>query len=126
MEPAIPIGSAVISIEGVPSVGDIKTGDVVIFVKAGIREPIMHRVTAVDKDVGLLTTKGDNSRLTDGQTPLADVKGKVLFHVPCLGYISWLSDNTAIRCIMAAAVAGLLVTSFTGPLKLRKKSSRDK
>jgi len=85
MEPAIPIGSAVISIEGVPSVGDIKTGDVVIFVKAGIREPIMHRVTAVDKDVGLLTTKGDNSQTHRRADSAGRCKGKSPLSCPLPG-----------------------------------------
>lgn len=69
----------------------IKVGDVIVYKFPG-REPIIHRVVAINGDS--LTTKGDNNKnedqLLEGIAPpikAENVKGKAIMHIPILGYV---------------------------------------
>jgi len=86
MEPAIHTGSVV----AVAPAADYKIGEVITFGAISKTEtPVTHRI----KDIKIVDgqpvyiTKGDANNATDSkEVPRSEVKGKVLFSIPYLGY----------------------------------------
>ncbi|HVL54599.1 MAG TPA: signal peptidase I [Vitreimonas sp.] len=110
MEPAIPLGSAVLV---TPSTGtDPAIGDIVT-IRADNGVVFTHRVVEVEtSDVAhWLRTKGDANAAPDPMpVPFAAVIGRVVFVFPGLGYlIGLLSTTLGLVSIMAYAVAALLI-----------------
>ena len=63
-----------------------KVGDVVVYFAEGQRAPIIHRIIKINDD-GTYTIKGDNNPTPDrGTVKKAQIKGKVIFIIPKLGY----------------------------------------
>jgi signal peptidase len=60
----------------------ISVGDVVWFEMNGV--PVIHRAVKIDN--GQITTQGDANNTADAGT-IAQVKGKLLFSVPKIGYV---------------------------------------
>jgi len=86
MEPSIKIGSLVI----VKPADSYKIGDIISFQKKGDLEPTTHRIEEVRVAGGemLYTTKGDANNASDRtEVAASDIKGKVLFSIPYLGYV---------------------------------------
>lgn len=86
MAPHIPVGSLVY-VKEVPF-EDIKNGDVISFYMFD-DTLVTHRISSIDTKNQQFITKGDANNTEDG-TPIAykNVKGKVAFSLPLLGYIS--------------------------------------
>jgi len=78
----------VIGVKSTPP-GDIKVGDIILFYSDGVQ--VIHRVVSV-KQVGndyFYTTKGDanaQSSVKEKDIPSSEVKGKLVWKVPYLGY----------------------------------------
>ena len=87
MEPAIKTGGLVII---VPK-ESYKVGDIITFGKDTKEQiPTTHRIVSVEGEGSLVefVTKGDANDAEDPiTTKLSDVKGKVIFDVPYLGYV---------------------------------------
>ena len=62
-----------------------KVNDVVVYSTQGI--PVVHRVTEIDEENGVMTTQGDANNTADTPISISKVKGKVAFHVPGVGVI---------------------------------------
>ena len=88
MEPAIPVGSMVYSAQTDPST--LEAGDIIVFYsnEAG-STPVTHRVVENHVADGEIITKGDANEQND-MSPVvyANVLGKLVLHVPMLGYIA--------------------------------------
>jgi signal peptidase len=86
MEPAIHTGSVVV----VAPTTDYKIGEVITFGEIGKDKiPVTHRI----KDIKIIDsksvyiTKGDANNAEDGsEIPQSEIKGRVLFAIPFLGY----------------------------------------
>ncbi len=87
MEPAIHTGSVVI----VAPQNDYKIGEIITFGELGeTKIPITHRIHDIKIVNGesVFITKGDANDVPDkNETPRSEVKGKVLFSIPLLGYL---------------------------------------
>lgn len=111
MEPAIPTGSIVVSRP--IAVEDVRFNDVITFqMESGKSQTVTHRVIGVDFADGQqqFRTQGDANSVEDPVPVLpVQVRGKVLYHVPLVGYMStWISP--AAREGLATAVGvGLLI-----------------
>ena len=120
MEPAIPVGSMVFSKAVEPAT--LQPGDVIIFNNIRLNDtPITHRVVENHTDQWEIITKGDANDQNDIRPVTYDqVRGKVIRHIPQLGYIasplSTLMGKIAIGMIL---VAGFLLTEVG--VRLRKK-----
>ena len=72
---------------------DLRVGDVITYqIESGKPDVITHRITAIganQQGARILTTKGDNNSLPDA-LPVQEVqiKGKLLYAVPYLGYVA--------------------------------------
>lgn len=71
---------------------DLRVGDVVSYRNPQSPKVIVsHRVVALDESSQVLTTKGDNVAQSDIPVASHAIEGRVLAHIPALGYIlSWL------------------------------------
>ena len=89
MKPAFERGD-LIFIKGVDSISDIKIGDIIVYQDSTGRE-IVHRVVGINAQDNIITTKGDANPSGDPPFPFDRVRGKVLFWIPRIGYISlWI------------------------------------
>ena len=87
MEPTLKKGDTVI----IYRTHDIKVGDIVSFYNN--EKNIIHRVVDIDKKYCI--TKGDNNKTSDSSILyIKDIKGKVIFSIPYIGYPSiWINEK---------------------------------
>lgn len=79
-----------IFVKGVGSISDLKIHDIIVYQDSTGRE-IVHRVVGIDTQDNIITTKGDANSNEDPPFPFDRVRGKVLFWIPRIGYISlWI------------------------------------
>jgi len=86
MEPAIKMGSIVV----VKPVEDYKINDVITFQGRGERDFTTHRIVEMRVEGGrpIYITQGDANNAPDmREVRASEVKGKVLFSIPYLGYV---------------------------------------
>ena len=107
MEPAIPVGSMVYSAQTDPST--LSAGDIIVFYSnEGGDTPVTHRVVENHIADGEVITKGDANAQND-LSPIiyTNIIGKVVLHVPMLGYIASpmasLPGKIAMGCVIVAA-----------------------
>ena len=128
MEPAIPVGSMVYSKEADPKT--LETGDVIVFYSsnapqggtgAGEVIPVTHRVVLNDTIAGEITTKGDANEQNDiSKVTYLNVEGKVIFHIPQLGYLAApLSSMTGKIALALIILAGYILTEVGSSLRKR-------
>lgn len=91
MEPSIATGSMVYVRPD--HLDEIQAGDVIAFRKETVT--VIHRVVGLDESKEGYVTKGDNNEIEDASPVLfSKVIGKVLFHIPYVGYFSaWIEEN---------------------------------
>ena len=107
MEPAIPVGSMVYSAQTDPST--LEAGDIIVFYnnEAG-STPVTHRVVENHVADGEIITKGDANEQNDMSPVIySNVLGKLVLHVPMLGYIAaplgTITGKIAMGCVILAA-----------------------
>ena len=126
MEPSIPVGSLVYAKPVEPAT--LQVGDVIVFYSTNAASngtaqdgavPITHRVVENHVDKGEIITKGDANESVD-MFPAAyiNVVGKMLAHVPKLGYLaSPLSSLQGKIAMVMVIFAGFLLTEVGNRLK---------
>ena len=94
MEPNIPVGSLVYSHKEDPA--SLQAGDVIVFVDpARGTTPITHRIVENDPAAGTIITKGDANENRDVNPAAYDnVLGKVVLHIPRMGFIAAMLTST--------------------------------
>lgn len=89
MRPALEVGDLVI-IQGV-SAYEIREGDIIVFNKPGEKTYTIHRVTRIETLANgtiIFKTKGDANPTEDPWIPEQNVKGRVLYRIPYIGYMA--------------------------------------
>ena len=127
MEPAIPVGSLVYSKTVEPST--LETGDVIVFYSSNAPQgggtgeviPVTHRVVLNDTTNGEITTKGDANEKNDiSKVTYLNVEGKVIFHIPKLGFLAApLSSVTGKIAVALIILAGYILTEVGSSLRKR-------
>ena len=104
MEPTIQTGSYIYIKP--QSADTIKEGDVIAFYSGDMI--VAHRAIEIRNAENCIVTKGDNNESKDiAPVPYENVIGKVVFHVPVIGYfVSWLKVHSY---ILLGIVAGLML-----------------
>jgi len=125
MEPAIDMGSIVI----VKSENNYKIGDIITFSKEiKYQEPITHRIYDI-KIVGSqphYITKGDANNTPDQREILKkDIIGKVVFHIPYIGYAVDFTKKpigfALIIIVPAAVIIGDEIRKIYDEIKKKKE-----
>ncbi|MBR3330218.1 MAG: signal peptidase I, partial [Mogibacterium sp.] len=94
--------------------GSADTGDMI---------PITHRVVTNDIAAQEITTKGDANEQNDlSKVSYINVEGKVIFHVPHLGYIASPLSSTMGKIALALIILAGYLLAEAGS-SMRKKSN---
>lgn len=105
MTPQLPVGSLIVTKRVLP--GEIKPGDVISFA-AGSDATVSHRVTQVKKSGTEVSfqTKGDHNQQVDSMlVPAKNLLGKMIFHLPFVGYLlNFLHHPASLIVIICALV----------------------
>ena len=129
MEPAIPVGSMVYSKAVDPQT--LETGDVIVFYRSDVTQggggtadiiPITHRVVVNDTAAGEITTKGDANENRDiSKVTYNNVEGKMIFHIPRLGFIAAPLSSTIGKISVALIIlAGYLLTEVGSAIRKKQ------
>lgn len=120
MEPTINVNDVLITKK--VNKDEIKTGDVITFIKNG--EVITHRITQIDEN-GEYTTKGDNNNIEDSFTINYDnIEGKHILTIPYLGRIVEILDNKIVFLIITLII--LMFIFITIQKQERKDERKEK
>ena len=118
MEPAIPVGSIVMSKPVEPA--ELEVGGVIVFyTEKHIDTPVTHRVVENRIDEREVITKGDANSSND-LSPVfyENIEGKVLHHIPRIGFVVGLFGTTlgkisALMIIVAGYLLTLIGSNFS-------------
>lgn len=130
MQPSYPPGTLVV----VKPVGidEIAIGDVVTYqLSSGKSTVVTHRVMAIStnlKSEQTFTTQGDANNVADAKPVMpVQIKGKLWYHVPYLGYVNKFITGKERHIAMIIVVSGLLLYAaymFTGSARERLHKRR--
>jgi sortase B len=124
MEPSISVGSIVYVKNA--EFDELAEGDVIAFESGA--SVVTHRITSIDSQSKLITTKGDAND-TEDFVPVAyvNVIGRVVAHVPFLGYIaSWLSEIAGKVIAVMLLIIGLLLSNAGDKSQDKEKAENKK
>ena len=112
MEPTYPPGTLII-VKPIDS-QDIRIGDPITYqIKSGEEAVVTHRVIAITSSTDgstTFTTQGDNNGAPDAAAVIPEqVKGKVWYSVPWIGYLNNLVNGTNRGWIVPAIAIGLFL-----------------
>jgi signal peptidase I len=125
MAPTYPVGSLVV----VRPSDHIATGDVITYqLRPGMPEVVTHRVVGVGVTTAgerTYVTKGDANKITDA-TPVrqAQVRGKVLYSLPWLGYLTTLLPGGARRSATIGVVGALVAYAAWQVIHARRERGK--
>lgn len=109
MAPTIPTGAMVVVTDVDPD--HLDPGDVIVFDRPGdASETITHRIVAVDAGPSFVTKGDANATADPWRVPASDVRGRLRFHVPLVGYVFGFLGNPAARLALVLVPLALLVT----------------
>lgn len=113
MEPEIKTGDLVIVKSA--NFNQIEVGDVITFKYEG--NIVTHRV--INKTEDGFMTKGDNNNIEDTEVVSSDeLIGRVLFHIPLLGYVTvFLSKPIVISGLMVLIAISIIFDTFKSDKK---------
>lgn len=127
MEPELPVGSLLIISPA--DYKNIQIGDDITFVRDNNLTLVTHRVIEKDDKTQYITTQGIANNSADKPTSYDNVVGKVVFHIPLVGYFAiWtatLKGKIICGIIIAALVAFSILLSVTGKEKSKEESEAE-
>ena len=103
MTPSISVGAMVVAKEVEPET--LEVGDIITYSLSG-DTLVTHRIIEVNTEEEHVITQGDANEVPDGSPiPYDRIVGKVLFHVPMLGYLTMYIKTP----IGIAGICGILM-----------------
>lgn len=125
MEPELPVGSLVLVQP--TAYEDIYIGDDITFVRDQNLTLVTHRVIEKDDKTQFITTQGIANNSADAPVNYQNVVGKVIFHIPYIGYfVIWISTKKGkIICeIIIVAVVAFSILISKSESDENKKSNK--
>ena len=121
MTPKYPVGSMIYVKK--TALEDLEVGDVITYRTASEGGWVVtHRLTQVDKQTGVLVTKGDANNTEDGSISYTSVIGKATnFAIPFLGALVTRYQNGSVKVITVSCIVVLLLLYFIIDLFAKKK-----
>lgn len=121
MTPKYPVGSMIYVKKA--ALEDLEVGDVVTYQTSSEGGWVVtHRLTQIDKETGVLVTKGDANNTEDGSISYTSVIGKATdFAIPFLGALVTQYQNSSGKIITVACIIVLLALSFVIDLFAKKE-----
>lgn len=134
MEPTLPPGTLVVV--GPVAPAEVRVGDVVTYqIRSGEPEVITHRVIAVTSASDgsyTFTTKGDNNAVEDPPVVADQLKGRLWYSIPLVGWVnaavngdarSWIVPGLAVALFGYAAF--MIVSGVIVSMRRRRGSDAD-
>lgn len=119
MEPELPVGSLLIIRPA--EYEEIKVGDDITFVRDKNLTLVTHRVIQKDDETKRITTQGIANNAPDKPTSYENVVGKVVFHIPVVGYfVIWTST------VKGKVICGIIIVALVALSILFSTSKPDK
>lgn len=120
MEPDLPVGSLII----VKPAGyeDINIGDDITFSRGESSVLVTHRVIQKSDETKEIITQGIANNTADSPISYADIKGKVIFSIPLIGYAIIFVNTLFGKVICITAFVVIILWSV---LSNRKKSDTE-
>lgn len=110
MEPELPVGSLLII--SPTDYDNIQIGDDITFIRDKNLTLVTHRVISKDDEQQTITTQGIANNVADAPTTYDNVVGKVVWHIPYLGYlVIWLGTPQG-KIIAVVLIISLLAISL--------------
>ncbi|MBR3607375.1 MAG: signal peptidase I [Lachnospiraceae bacterium] len=123
MEPSIPVGSIVYVKE--TELEELKLEDVITYSLPG-GTYVTHRITDINTEENTLITKGDANEVNDASpVSFAQVVGKMVFHVPLLGFIS-ICIKTPLGIAVGCGVLIIVILLTYLPDALQEEENKEK
>ena len=118
MEPSVHTG-AVVFVNTKADPDECHVGDIIVFPKGD--NTVSHRI--VSEEDGAFITKGDANPADDaGPVPKGEVKGRVIYSIPYVGYIIVaLRSPTGIAALLFFALLYLVISVLFDKLKLKEE-----
>lgn len=110
MEPELPVGSLLIIKPA--DYEHIEVGDDITFVRDANLTLVTHRVIEKDDETRHITTQGIANNTPDKPTSYENVVGKVVFHIPYVGYFVIWTSTLKGKVICAIIIAALVAFSI--------------
>lgn len=86
-----------------------------------------HRIVSIDYDKKEIFTAGDKTGVVDTESATADqIKGKVWFSIPLLGYLSLWLTSTDYALIIVISVLAVMAIGFAVSIFYKNKTRGDK
>ncbi len=106
---------------------ELKAGDVVtVEFKVG-GGTYTHRIVSIDYDKKEISTAGDKTGLVDQENASSEqIKGRVWFSAPLLGYPSLLLTNMSYAAVIGAFVLVIMAVGFIAGRFYKNKTRGDK
>lgn len=120
MEPELSVGSLLIIKP--TEYEEIKVGDDITYVRDKNLTLVTHRVIKKDDETQKITTQGIANNSPDNPTSFENVVGKVVFHIPFVGYFVIWTSTVKGKIICGIIIAALVALSI---LFSRSKSDKD-
>lgn len=120
MEPELSVGSLLIIKPA--EYEEIKVGDDITFVRDKNLTLVTHRVIQKDDETQKITTQGIANNSPDNPTSFKNVVGKVVFHIPFVGYFVIWTSTVKGKIICGIIIAALVALSI---LFSKSKSYKD-
>lgn len=108
---------------------DVKIGDIITYYNGNslVCHRVVDKVIRDDKDY--VITMGDANNTNDGLIPFSEVKGKMIFYIPKIGYVSlYLKSNyglLAISLIIFIIVVSLIINEIIKHKEEIKNSNKE-
>ncbi len=113
MEPGLPPGSLAVVRPVDPA--EVRTGDVITYqLKSGQPAVVTHRVVGVGSTLDgelRVTTRGDANGSDDDPIRAEQIRGRLWYQMPWLGYINSMFSGRERQAVTIIAVTGLLAYS---------------
>ncbi|HKY57234.1 MAG TPA: signal peptidase I [Aeromicrobium sp.] len=130
MRPSLPPGTLVV-IKPAP-VDDLRVGDVVTYqLESGKPQVVTHRIVKIGIDLEgdpVFTTRGDTNDVADAKPVRpVQIRGKLLYSVPKLGYVNNFISGTNRRAVTYGVVSLLLgyaAFMFVSAVRDRRNAKR--
>ncbi|MDR1294923.1 MAG: signal peptidase I [Bifidobacteriaceae bacterium] len=130
MEPAFSPGDLIV-VSGVDNALDLKYGDIITYLP-NPNDPtlITHRIIGLGVGADgapVFTTQGDANDVPDEPVLATQVRGKYLFHIPYLGYVSDWASRHAAWAVTGFAVILIAwgIWAFAAPRRRAKEDDGD-
>jgi signal peptidase len=125
MSPTVKAGS--LAVVGPQDPGELRVGDIITYRQSeGSPLPTTHRISEITEegDVRYFATKGDGNQVADqGRIKEDDIEGRLIFFIPCLGYvISFIGTRFGRLLLLVLPLLAMMLFEVRKVINMRRRA----